>query len=103
MIRSVPDPTDFLHSSDSEDSNVSVVRVEDKGSKPPMVNVEIQGVPANGIIDSGTDITIMNDQLFQKVAAVAHLKNVCSRNLTEFLSHMTVNHLLSMVRLGYNI
>lgn len=34
--------------------------------------MDIQGVPAKGIIDSGADITIMNGQLFQKVSAVAH-------------------------------
>ena len=74
MVRSVPDPMDFLQSSDSEDGNVCVVRVQDKGSKPRTVTVDVQGVPAKGIIDSGADITIMNGQLFQKVAAVAHLK-----------------------------
>ena len=34
----------------------------------------IQGYPAVGIVDSGVDITIMNGDLFKKVAAAAHLK-----------------------------
>jgi len=36
--------------------------------------VEIAGVPANGIVDTGTDITIMGPELFKKVASVAKLK-----------------------------
>ena len=74
MVRSVPDPMDFLQSSDSKDGNECAVRVQDKGSKPRTVTVDVQEVPAKGIIDSGADVTIMNGQLFEKVAAVAHLK-----------------------------
>ena len=36
--------------------------------------MDIQGVPATGVIDSGADITIMGAELFKKVASVAHLK-----------------------------
>ena len=32
MVRSVLDPTDFLYSSDSDDGNVCMVRLEDKDS-----------------------------------------------------------------------
>ena len=53
---------------------VYIVRVEDKGSIPRMVMVDVQGVPARGIIDSGADITIINGDLFQRVATVACLK-----------------------------
>ena len=53
MVRSVLDLTDFLYSSDSDDGNVCIVRVEDKGSKPRIVTVDVHGVPARGIIDSG--------------------------------------------------
>ena len=74
MVRSIPDPTDFLHSSDSDDGNVCIVRVEDKGSKPCIVMMDVQEVPARGIIDSGVDITIINGDLFQRVAIVARLK-----------------------------
>ena len=34
----------------------------------------MHGVPAHGIIDSGADITIMDKNLFKKVAAVAKFK-----------------------------
>lgn len=39
-----------------------------------MAEVVIQGFPAEGIVDSGTDITIMNGDLFERVATAARLK-----------------------------
>ena len=51
-----------------------MVRINDQGSKPHCVRVQVQGVPAYGLIDSGADITIMGGTLFKKVAAVARLK-----------------------------
>ena len=74
MVRSILEPTDFLYSLDSDDGNVCTVRVEDKGSKPCIAMVDVHGVPAKGIIDSGADITIINGDLFQRVVTVAHLK-----------------------------
>ena len=70
------DPLDLLYStsSSSEESDVRMVRVADQGSHPQCAKVQIQGVPAFGIIDSGADITIMGGKLFKKVAAVARLK-----------------------------
>ena len=68
------DPQDLLYSSSSEDSDVRMVRVSDQGSHPQCAKVEVQGVPAFGIIDSGADITIMGGKLFKKVAAAARLK-----------------------------
>ncbi len=38
------------------------------------VKVQLQGVPAYGVIDSGADITILGGDLFRKVATVAWLK-----------------------------
>ena len=71
------DPLDFLASSSSEsedDSDIRLVRLEDKGSHPKCARVCIQGVPAYGIVDSGADITIIGGELFKKVAAVARLR-----------------------------
>ena len=68
------DPLDFLYSSESDESDVLLIRVEDRGSKPRRALVEVQGVPTYGVIDSGADITIMGADLFKKVAAAAHLK-----------------------------
>ena len=58
---------------DSEEE-VRIVRVKDLGSKPRYAEVTVQGVPASGINDSGADITIMGQDLFQKVATTARLK-----------------------------
>ena len=33
------------------------------------VTVNLQGVPVEGIVDSGADITIINGEVFKKVAA----------------------------------
>lgn len=65
-----------LYSSDEDTATatVSMVRVADKGSKSQCVQVQVQGVPAYGVLDSGADITIMGGALFRKVATVARLK-----------------------------
>ena len=68
------DPFQYLHSDSDSASDVSSVRVEDKGSQPQKASVSVQGVPVEGVIDSGADITIMGADLFKKVAAVARLK-----------------------------
>ena len=67
------DPIDLLLSS-SEEETVHEVRIADKGSVPQSASVLVQGVPADGIIDSGADITIVGGDLFRKVAAMARLK-----------------------------
>jgi len=65
--------TDLLYSSDSgEGDNVRTIRITDGGSQPQFVRVDVQGVPADGVIDMGADITIMGKELFasfQKVFA----------------------------------
>ena len=43
------------------------------GSRAQLAKVDVQGVPAEGVVDSSADITIMNGQLFKCVAAVTHL------------------------------
>ena len=48
--------------------------IQDRGSRPQHARVNIEGVPAEGIIDSGSDITIMGADLFRKVSAVGRLK-----------------------------
>ena len=59
--------------SDSEEDQVSLVQIQDSGSIAKGVVVQVQGVPAVGIIDSGSDLTIMGAELFAKVAVTAHL------------------------------
>ena len=48
--------------------------MEYHGSSPRHAHVEVQGVPTEGVIDSGADITIMGGDLFKRVASVARLK-----------------------------
>ena len=65
---------DLLYSSDSDDGSINTVRIEDKGSRPRKVAVDLHGLPVQGVIDSGADITIMNGDVFKKVAAIARLR-----------------------------
>ena len=53
---------------------MKAVRVSDRGSQPQCVKVQVQGVPAYGVLDSGADITIMVGMLFRKGATIARLK-----------------------------
>ena len=70
-----PNPSDLLFSSDSEDSDgVRLIQVADEGSQSQLAHVIIQGVPADGVIDTGADITIMGQELFARVAAAARLR-----------------------------
>ena len=68
------DPFGFLLSDSDNEDIVSLVRVQDKGSKSQTAMVEVAGVPVHGIVDTGADITIMGPELFKKVAAIAKLK-----------------------------
>ena len=53
---------------------MEMVRVQDHGSLPKCARVDIQGVPAYGVIDSGSDVTIIGGELFRRVAVVAKLR-----------------------------
>ena len=46
----------------------------DKGSQIQCAQVFVQGVTAEGLIDSGAEITKMGSELFKKVATVNRLK-----------------------------
>ena len=73
-VETSTDPLQYLESDDETNDGVRTVRVDDRGSKPQLAVVDVQGVPAEGIIDTGSDITIMGAELFKRVASVAHLK-----------------------------
>ena len=45
-----------------------------QGSRQQHADIQIEGVPARGIIDSGAEITIVGGELFRRIAAVARLK-----------------------------
>ena len=59
-----------LHKQDG----VRKIKVTDSGSKTHCVRLGVQKVPVYGLIDSGSDITIIGSSLFKRVAAVARLK-----------------------------
>lgn len=50
------------------------VKFNDGGSRHQYANVLMERVPVQGVVDSGSDITIIGGDLFQRVAAVARLK-----------------------------
>lgn len=58
---------------ESSGDDVCLVKVMDNGSRLQCVKLQVQSVPAYGIIDSGAGITIMGGILFKKVATVARL------------------------------
>ena len=51
-----------------------LIRAKDQGSHCQLAKESIKGFSTDGIVDSGADITIMNGDLFKKVAVAAHLK-----------------------------
>ena len=63
----------MLYSSDSDDSEVPQVKLVDQGSCPKRAQIEMARVPVIGVVDSGSDITIVNGELLKKVAAVVKL------------------------------
>ena len=58
--------TVYIYSSGSESDGGEVrqVQVSDTGSQSQSVVVDIEGVPARGSVDTGSDITIIGGQLF---------------------------------------
>ena len=48
--------------------------MEDKGSHPRYEKVSVQGVLLQGVVDTGSDLTIMGKEAFRKVATVAKLR-----------------------------
>lgn len=51
--------------------------MQNRGSEVRLVQLDIQGVLADGVIDTGSDVLIMSQKLFARVASVAklHKKN----------------------------
>ena len=60
--------------SDSDGEGVKQVRVPDCGSRPHLAKVDIHGVPADGIVDTASDISTMGGKLFTLVAAAAKFR-----------------------------
>ena len=61
-------------SSDEEEEGVLQVRIPDGGSCQQHVDLLLAGVPVRGVVDIGSDITIVVGDMFRRVAAAARLK-----------------------------
>ena len=48
--------------------------MQDLGSHSRIAKVLVQGYPADGMVDSGADIIIINGNLLKQVAAAAQLR-----------------------------
>ena len=68
------EPLDFLFSDSDEEEDVRQVNVTDSGSHCQVARVDVFGVPADGVVDTAADITIMGGKLFAMVAAAARLR-----------------------------
>ena len=67
------DPTLYLLDDGDDDVQVNQVRIQDHGSQPQCAQVLVGGVAMKGVVDSGSDITILGGEMFKKVASVARL------------------------------
>ena len=64
----------LIPSSSDEEEGVLQVRIPYGGSRQQHVDILLAGVPVRGVIDSGSDITIVGCETFQRVAAGARLR-----------------------------
>ena len=67
-------PLNFLYS-DSDDQTC-LIQVEDQSSSVKHASVAVHGVHCEGVIDTGSDMTIVGGRLFKKIAAVARLQKI---------------------------
>ena len=67
-------PLSLLFSESEDEGDVKRVMVTDQGSRPQIARVDVQGVPADRVIDTAADITIMGGKLFALVASSARLR-----------------------------
>ena len=76
IMSSCDDPRTYVHSESDPDSDDDVrrVTVEDMGSHPKYAEVLVEGVSLQGVVDTGSDLTIMGKEAFKKVAMVAKLR-----------------------------
>ena len=67
-------PLSLLFSESEDEGDVKRVMVTNQGSRPQIACVDVQGVPADGVIDTAADITIMGGKLFAQVASSPRLR-----------------------------
>ena len=66
-------PLNLLFSESDEEGDVRQVTVTDSGSRSQLARVSVHGVPAEGVVDTAADITIVGGQLFALVASSVRL------------------------------
>ena len=74
-------PKDLIHSDldtdeHSDDHSARLISVQDRGSRPKYARVAIQDAPCLGIIDTGSDITIIGGYLFKKLVSRMQKKDL---------------------------
>ena len=69
LSQSACEPRDLLHSDSDNEANCGMVLVADKGGRTQQAKVLVQGVPTDGVVDTGAEITIIGGDFFRKVAA----------------------------------
>ena len=63
-----------MDSSDSEDEpEVRQIQLVDQGNHLQCARLVVGGVPVEGVVDSGSDITILGGEMFKQVSTVARL------------------------------
>lgn len=80
------DPRQYMYSFD-EDGGVSKIRVADRGSRAHLAPVQVQGVPAEGVIYTGANISIIGEHLLGQLATCSCCKRISkAHNCTLLLS-----------------
>lgn len=67
-------PLNLLFSDSEGVDGMKQIHVSNNGSSSQNARVDVQGVPADGIVDTAADITIMGGKLFPLVAAATKLR-----------------------------
>ena len=68
------DNTQSYLRSDSDDNQIKLVNVTDRGSTPHRVRVMMEGVPVFRVMDMGKDITIIGGDLFKQCHTINPFK-----------------------------
>ena len=83
---------DHAHSVQPESTDVCTIRIDDRGSMPQCIPVQLQGVPVYGVIDTGADITILGGKLFKRVGTTSKLRRRDFRPADKTLETTTYTH-----------
>ena len=88
----------FLFSASQQTKPTSLENSRNATPSPKSVKVQIEGVPVTGIIDTGSDITIIGGELFKVIINSAQLKTKHLDQLTGELVRIIISPSYWMVR-----